>query len=129
MKTLEYDITVTTNHLDDLNHVNNVVYVQWVNDIAKVHWEKVAPQVIKNDYFWVLMSHTIEYKKAAVLNNTITVKTYIIDSSSITSLRAVEMYNSETQELVAKSETKWCFMNAHTQRPTRITPEVEELFN
>lgn len=129
MKTLEYDITVTTHHLDDLNHVNNVVYVQWVNDIAKTHWEKAAPQDIKNDYFWVLMSHTIDYKKAAVINDIITVKTFIIESSTITSLRAVEMYNKKTEELVAKSITKWCFMNAHTQRPTRITPEVEELFN
>lgn len=129
MKTLEYDITVTTHHLDDLNHVNNVVYVQWVNDIAKTHWEKAAPQDIKEDYFWVLMSHTIDYKKAAVINDIITVKTFIIESSTITSLRAVEMYNKKTEELVAKSTTKWCFMNAHTQRPTRITPEVEELFN
>ncbi|TYB77331.1 acyl-CoA thioesterase [Bizionia gelidisalsuginis] len=129
MKALEYDITVTANYLDDLNHVNNVVYVQWVNDIAKAHWEKVASQHIKNKYFWVLMSHTIDYKKAAVLNDTITVKTYIIESSSITSLRAVDMYNTETKELVAQSKTKWCFMNALTQRPTRITPEIEELFN
>ena len=129
MKTLEYDITVTEKDLDDLNHVNNVVYVQWVNDIAKMHWEKVAPQHVKNQYFWVLMSHTIVYKKAAVLNDIITVKTHIIHSSSITSLRAVEIYNKKTEELIAKSETKWCFMNAKTQRPTRITEEVEDLFN
>lgn len=128
MKTFEYDITVTKNDLDALNHVNNVVYVQWVNDIAMVHWEKAAPLTVRDNYFWVLMSHTIDYKKAAVLNDVITIKTFIIDSTSITSLRVVEMYNKNTQELIAKSETKWCFMNAQTQHPTRIIPEVKNIF-
>lgn len=122
-------ITVTTKNLDDLNHVNNVIYVQWVNDIAKEHWHKKASTTILNDYFWVLMSHTIEYKASALLNDTILLKTYVTKASGVTSTRIVEIYNNETNILLAMSETNWCFMSTHTKKPTRLTKEVINLFS
>ncbi|WP_299891916.1 thioesterase family protein [uncultured Lacinutrix sp.] len=122
-------ITVTKEDLDDLNHVNNVHYVQWVNDIAKAHWEQNASTVILEDYFWVLISHTITYKASALLNDTILIKTYVTKASGVTSTRIVEIYNKDTEILLAKSETNWCFMSTSTKKPTRIIDTVINLFN
>ena len=129
MQTFETQIIVRQGDLDELNHVNNVRYVQWVNDIAKAHWYKNASTEILNNYFWVLISHTIEYKSQAFLNDKIKLKTYVTKGEGVTSNRIVEIYNDKTEKLLAKSETNWCFMSAKTKRPTRITEDIKKLFS
>ena len=129
MKTYETTLVVTKEHIDDLNHVNNVHYVQWVQDIAKEHWQSKASLDIQTKYSWFLLSHFIEYKSAAFLNDIINLKTYIAKAEGVTYTRIVEIYNASTNKILAKSETKWCFINAKTQRPTRIPQEIVDLFN
>lgn len=126
MQIFELLKTVTQSDLDALNHVNNVQYVQWVQDVAEKHWLNRAPKTVRNDYFWVMLSHNIQYKQSAFLNDVITIKTYVIKSEGVTSTRIVEFFKDEA--LLAKSETQWCFMSKTTLKPTRITDEVKKLF-
>lgn len=128
MQIFEQHLTVTETDLDELNHVNNVRYIEWVNIVAKLHWEQNASAAILKEHFWVLLSHTIEYKNPALLNDSIVLKTFVTKSKGVTSTRVVEVYNAETNTLLAKSETNWCFMSTQNQRPSRITPEIEILF-
>ena len=128
MQSLEKQITVTKDDLDELNHVNNVRYVQWVNDIAIDHWQQAATPEIINDYFWVLVSHQINYKSSAVLGDEIILKTYILKNEGASATRIVEMYNKLTQKLIVKSETHWCLIQQKTNRPTRITEAIKNLF-
>ena len=128
MQIFETSTIVKPNDLDDLNHVNNVRYVEWVQKIAKAHWEHSASKQILKDYYWVMLSHFIEYKSAALLNDSIKFKTYVIKSEGVTSVRMVEISNANNK-LLAKSETTWCLMNVQTNRPTRITSEIIELFS
>ena len=129
MSTYETTLQVTENYIDDLNHVNNVHYVQWVQDIAKAHWQSKASEEIQAKYGWFLVSHFIEYKSAAFLNDIITLKTYITKVEGVKYTRIVEMYNTNTNKLLVKSETKWCFMNMKTERPSRIPQEIVDLFD
>lgn len=122
------NITVTENDLDELNHVNNIRYIEWVNDIAKAHWLEKASKNTTENYFWVLLSHTIDYKKPAFLNDNLTLKTYVTKADGVTSIRIVDILNAENNTLLAKSETKWCFMDVKTQKPTRITEDISEIF-
>ena len=129
MQIFESLLTVSEDDLDDLDHVNNVRYVQWVNDVAKAHWEQNTSETLRQQYFWVVLSHHIDYKASALLGDTILLKTYVTRSEGVTSTRVVEIYNNATNTLLAKSETNWCFMSVQTKRPTRITEEVAQLFN
>lgn len=129
MQIFEKLIIVSRGDLDDLNHVNNVRYIEWVNDVAEAHWRQNASEEMLRTYVWVLINHTIEYKSPAVLNDTIRLKTYVIKSEGVTSTRIVEMYNNEAKDLLAKSETKWCLLDSTNLRPTRISPEMSNLFN
>ena len=128
MKTFETTITVDQDDLDELNHVNNVRYVQWVNDIAKLNWEQIATSTIKSEYFWVLLSHHIDYKQSAYLNDSILIKTYVTKSEGVKSTRIVEIYNKNTSKLLVKSETNWCLIRKKTLKPARITSEIRSLF-
>lgn len=121
-------LVVSADDLDDLNHVNNVRYVQWIQDISKDHWQAKAPISMQEEVIWVVLSHHIEYKSAAVLNDPITITTYIEGSSGAKSTRIVEMKNSKTKKLLIRSSTEWCLLNSETFRPTRISDELKGIF-
>ena len=129
MKILEKEITVSKNDLDDLNHVNNVIYIHWVQEIAKEHWKSLVSNEIIKNYYWVLLEHQIKYLNPALLNDKIMIKTYIEKTEGIRSNRIVEIYNSNNDKLLVKSKTIWCLINAKTNKPNRITDEIRKAFN
>ncbi|WP_282042912.1 acyl-CoA thioesterase [Winogradskyella flava] len=129
MQIFEKTIVVSKDDLDQLNHVNNVRYVQWVQDIAEAHWLQNATNSILDNVFWVLVNHQIAYKNQAILGDQLLIKTYVTRLEGITSERIVEFMNIATQKLIVKSVTKWCLLSLKTKRPTRITPEIAELFD
>jgi len=129
MNIFEKTITVSKEDIDDLNHVNNVCYVQWVQDIAKEHWLTYATKDILDTYSWFLVNHFIEYKNQALLGDKLLIKTYVPKVEGVSTTRHVEIINVETNKLIVKSKAKWCLIDNKTQRPTRITPEIATLFN
>lgn len=129
MQTFEKIITVAKDDLDQLNHVNNVRYVQWVQDIAEDHWLKNASKTILDNYFWVMLSHHIEYKGEALLGDELNIKTYVSKSVGLTSIRHVVITNNTNGKIIVTSETKWCFMSTATKKPTRIPTEIATLFD
>ena len=129
MQIFEKTLIVSNNDLDGLNHVNNVRYVQWVQDVAEEHWNLKASADILDAYFWVMLSHHIQYKGQAFLNDILVLKTFVTKSEGVTSTRMVEIYNKNTEKLLTTSETKWCFMSKDNNRPARIPQNIIELFD
>ena len=128
MLVFEKNIIVSADDLDNRNHVNNVRYVQWVQDIAEDNWIANTSTAIRNDYYWIMLSHHIQYKAEAVLGDHLLLKTYVTKSEGLRSTRMVEIYNHNTNKLLTSSETIWCFMSHKTNKPTRITQEIADLF-
>jgi acyl-CoA thioester hydrolase len=129
MQTFEKLITVSQDDLDELNHVNNVRYVKWINHVAKEHWlQKATPKMLK-DFVWVVIKHHINYKGSALLNDTIKLQTFVTLNKGATCTRIVEMYLHKTNKLLLKSETDFCLLNSKTFKPTRINSEIANLFN
>jgi len=120
--------SVVSEDLDELMHVNNVRYVQWVQEIAKAHWQSVTTPTQQQENVWVLLSHQIDYKSSAVLHDEIHLKTYVTRTEGVTSTRIVEMYHKGTQKLIVKSKTNWCLLDGKSKKPKRITPEIVNVF-
>jgi acyl-CoA thioester hydrolase len=129
MTVFETTRTVIADDLDDLMHVNNVRYVQWVQETAKAHWEAVTTPRQRHDNIWLLVRHQIDYKSAAKLNDEIHIKTYVTRSEGVASTRHVEMYHKESAKLIIKSETIWCLLDAQTKKPKRISNAIAAVFN
>ena len=125
--TVSYQDTfkVEENALDALNHVNNVVYLQWVNDISEKHWNLLAGQEIKEKYFWVVLRHELDYMNQAFLGDEITVLTWVGESSGVKSIRNVHVYKGET--ILLKARSTWCLLEVKTLRPTRIKEDILSL--
>ncbi|HWJ22359.1 MAG TPA: hypothetical protein VNS52_08415, partial [Gemmatimonadaceae bacterium] len=45
--------------LDERAHVNNVVYLRWVQDVATAHWRAHAPVEAQERIAWVALRHEI----------------------------------------------------------------------
>ena len=129
MQIFELTRIVVEDDLDELKHVNNVRYVQWIQDISKEHWVTKASEEIRNSVLWVVMNHNITYKNAAVLDDEIKVTTHIESSRGATSVRVVEMHNAKTNQLLLRSKTEWCLLNANTLKPTRISENIKHIFS
>ena len=127
-KSFHKTIQVTADDLDDLNHVNNVRYVQWIQDIAKEHWQEKAPIELLEQCIWVVKSHYIEYKRAAFLNDSIEIKTYIKESKGALSVRVVEMHDKESKQLLLKSKTEWVLLDTKSNRPIRVSEAIIAIF-
>ncbi|QXP52936.1 acyl-CoA thioesterase [Cellulophaga sp. HaHa_2_95] len=127
-KSFHKTIQVTQDDLDDLHHVNNVRYVQWIQDIAKEHWREKAPKELLEQSIWVVKSHFIEYKRAAVLDDIIDIKTYIKESKGALSIRMVEMHDQKTKQLLLKSKTEWVLLDSQSNRPIRVSDDIIAIF-
>ena len=128
MKVLEKEIIVSKNDLDELNHVNNIKYVNWILEIAKIHWRSLVSDETLGNYHWVLLEHQIKYLNPALLNDRIRIKTYIEETKEIKSSRLVDIYNKDTDKLLVTSRTIWCLISSKSGKPTRITNEIKEAF-
>ena len=119
--------TVTKEDLDDLNHVNNVVYVDWIQEVSKKHWEVVSKN-ITSPYIWVVRRHDITYYGAAKLDDDVLVSTSVRDSKGPISYRKVHMQDNNTGKVLVKSLTEWCLLNSKTLKPIRVPENIKNLF-
>ncbi|MDG2194161.1 MAG: thioesterase family protein [Polaribacter sp.] len=117
-----YQHTVTEDELDTLHHVNNVVYVQWIQDVSIKHWQDLTNNKPDPNYVWVVTRHEIDYKKDAILGDKITFKTWVGETKGVRSIRHVEIYREHV--LLVRAQTVWCMLDVKTLRPTRITESV-----
>jgi acyl-CoA thioester hydrolase len=128
-KTHQYNLQVNKEHLDELDHVNNVQYLHWVQEISEAHWKSL---IEKDSYFlgiWVVRSHKIDYKRPAKLYDWLTLKTHVASTEGFLSQRIVKIYLKDTTTLVAQCTTQWCYLNAETMELETIPENIFQLFH
>ena len=124
----EKEIIVAQHHIDELEHVNNVVYVQWVQDIAGEHWLSQVSEEIKQSVLWVVKRHVIDYKAPCWLHEKLLIKTETPEKYHGPLWdRNIWIYKPGDQ-LAVEAVTTWCLLDRKSQRPIRITPEIHQVF-
>jgi acyl-CoA thioester hydrolase len=122
MTVFQTNYSVEASHIDELNHVNNVVYLQWIQDISNLHWTQLKKGVDTAAYAWVVIRHEIDYAGQALLGDTIVAKTWVGKTGGIRSIRHVEFYKEN--KLIVKAQTTFCLVNSKNFKPTRITDQL-----
>lgn len=123
-----HTLTVTPGDIDEMNHVNNVVYLRWVQDAAAAHWDAYATEEIKRKYAWVVLRHEIDYKSPARLGDPVSAQTWIGSHEGVRSVRHVKLSHAETGVVFAEAVTTWCLLDAVTKRPRRIDSDITSIF-
>ena len=117
---------VNQSEIDEQNHVNNVAYVKWIQDVAVAHWLSATTEAQREKFTWIVVRHEIDYKNQAFENEEITVTTWVGDPTRISWERLTEITRGES--LLVKARSVWCLIDRETSKPTRITLELKELF-
>ncbi len=115
-------------HIDELGHVNNTVWVQWIQDMATAHWDAVARPEDRAAFFWVVVRHEIDYRGNISEGESVTATTWIEgEAQGAKSLRRVEFADAAGKRLVSAATT-WAMLDRATGRLARVRPEVLAAF-
>ena len=125
----EMTVSVLPGDIDEQNHVNNTVYLRWVQDVATAHWQAVASPEAQKSIGWLVLRHEIEYKTPAGLGDKIVLRTWVGKATRLTFERFTEILRNGEGQLLSNARTLWCPINAQTGRPTRVPPEVRAQFS
>lgn len=128
MNHFQSEITVPASAIDNLKHVNNVVYLQWVQDVAEQHWNESTDSALREKLAWVVVNHLIEYKAPAFEKDLLILKTWVENYNGVTSERHTEIIRKADEKLVVKAKTLWCLLDKNTGKPMRITDELKQKF-
>jgi acyl-CoA thioester hydrolase len=125
----EMTVPVLPGDIDEQNHVNNAVYLRWVQDVAVAHWQAIASPDAQQTVGWVVLRHEIDYKTPATLCDEIALRTWVGKATRLTFERFTEIRRKDDGQLLSKARTLWCPVNARTGRPTRVSDEVRAQFS
>ena len=124
MKSFEQPITAAAADIDELGHVNNAVWVQWIQDVAVAHWDAAADPAHKDSYFWVVVRHEIDYLRPAFEGERVTARTWIDpEIQGARSVRHME-FTGPDGKLLVRARTQWAIIDKAAGRPVRVPREV-----
>ncbi|GAB1349507.1 thioesterase family protein [Ignavibacteriales bacterium] len=124
LKPFQFTIPVTPEHIDLLNHVNNLVYVRWVQEAAVTHWNKCAEPELKNSVAFVIARHEIDYKYPAKMGDTVIVKTWVGKTRKHLFERYTQIYRESDSKVFVEALSLWCPIDLKTMRPVRPSAEL-----
>lgn len=124
------EFVVPESAIDRNGHVNNVAFVQWMQDVATRHFDSggVNGAMEAAGGTWVARSHKIEYLGPAFSGERLQAHTWIVDFSRVRSLRRYKFLRASDGKLLVRGETDWVFVNAKSGRPCSIPEEIKRAF-
>ncbi len=120
----EHALRVSPADIDQLGHVNNVVYLRYAQDAAVAHWYAVVDVEHRDSMVWVVRRHEIDYLKPALENDELVARTWVGAPSGATLERFVEIRRSRDGETLASVRSVWVALDAKTLRPRRVTVQL-----
>ena len=121
-------LVVEPGDIDEQHHVNNIVYLRWVQEVAYAHWNDLGSKDLKEKFKWVVLRHEIDYHAPALLGDNITVSTWIDVPEGPRQRRYVSIQRKSDRRILATATTSWCLLDGVTGRPKRVPEEITSVF-
>ena len=121
-----HPLSPTISDIDHMGHVNNAVYLRWVQDAVVRYWEAIAPSEAVAQHLWVALKHEISYRKPAFLNDGMIAEVVAEQMQGARSFFSTTIKRGE--EVLAEIKSIWCCLDAQTKRPVRLSKDVVERF-
>ena len=120
----EMRFTARAEHIDELGHVNNAVWVQWIQEIAVAHWRSLASPDHDAAFFWVVVRHEIDYLRAAREGDTIIARTWVGEAPQGARFDRFVEFTAPDGKTCVRARTMWAIIDKGSGRPVRVPPEV-----
>ena len=120
----EIELEARAEHIDELGHVNNAVWVQWIQQVAVAHWEAMADPAHRDAYYWVVVRHEVDYLRAAHAADLITARTWVGDAPRGARFDRFVEFNGPAGKVCVRAKTQWAIIDKALGRPIRVPAEV-----
>jgi len=120
----EYELIASPEHIDELGHVNNAVWVQWIQQVAVAHWYSVADPAHEAAYYWVVVRHEIDYFRAAVEGDRIIARTWVGDAPQGARFDRHMEFIGPDGKVCVRAKTQWAIIDKALGRPIRVPTVV-----
>ena len=127
----DLNLQVKPEHIDILGHVNNVVYIQWMQDVALAHIEQLGlglTQYLELKHAMVAVEHHVQYRKAAIEGDELILRTWLDHIDALYSYRKYAFYRPKDQRVLFVRNTKWACIEIATGRPKRMSPSFIQAY-
>jgi acyl-CoA thioester hydrolase len=115
--------------IDELGHVNNIVYLRWAQDIATAHWRARAGAELVERYVWVVLRHEADYRAALTLGDDVEVRTHVDDAPQGAAwARFVDIYKAGSDKPAVQIRSNWAMLDAQTRRVKRVPLDLVARF-
>jgi len=121
-------ITAQPGDIDELGHVNNAVWVRWIQDMATAHWQAIAPQDAIDHYIWVVTRHEIDYRGNVGVGETVAGRTWISDPPKGARFWRNVSFTGSDGKIKVAAKTNWAIIERSSGRPVRVPADLAELF-
>jgi acyl-CoA thioester hydrolase len=128
-KKFELVVRVLPEDIDAQDHVNNTVYLRWVQDVAVAHWQALASAEAQSEIGWVVVRHEIDYRAPGCLGDEVILRTWVGEATRLRFERLTEILRRSDQRLLATARTLWVPVSPLTGKPVRVAPEIREQFS
>ena len=135
----EMTVPVLPTDIDEQNHVNNAVYLRWIQDVATAHWKSLASAQSQAAIGWIVLRHEIDYKMPAAAGDEILLRTWVGKASRLKFERFTEIrrkidppqegFAVANMQLLSQARTLWVPIDIRTGRPTRVSSDVRTRFS
>ena len=121
-----HEVAIEPSDIDHMGHVNNSVYLKWVQDAVVDYWQSVAPPDAVAKHLWVALKHEITYRKPTFLQDTVVAE---VIAEKIDGARAFfRTVVRRGEEVLTEIQSCWCCLAAVTKRPVRLAQEIAGRF-
>lgn len=119
---------VLPEHIDANGHVNNVVYLDWVQQIAIAHWEAVQPADDQAKWAWICLRHEVDYRRALMPGETAQARTWLSETTEGPRYDRYVRIDGPDGAMCAQAITTWCLIEQGSGRPRRVPPDMVARF-
>lgn len=121
-------IAASPEDIDELGHVNNAVWVRWIQDISTAHWQALASAEQQAAYIWIVTRHEIDYRGNIALGEHITARTWLSEMPRGARFNRNVDFTNAGGSVIVSAITTWALLDRESGRLLRIRPDVYEPF-
>jgi acyl-CoA thioester hydrolase len=115
-------------HIDANGHVNNVVYLDWAQQLATAHWDSRAPDDARAQWAWIAIRHEVDYRRALMLGETAAGYTWVEDHAEGPRFDRFVRIDGPDGQMCAQVRTVWVLIEQATGRPRRVPDWMVTMF-
>jgi acyl-CoA thioester hydrolase len=121
-------ITAGPDDIDELGHVNNAVWVRWIQDVAVAHWNAVAPPEHRDAYIWVVTRHEIDYRGNVSEGETVTGETWVPEPPRGARFDRHMRFTGADGKVKVEAVSTWAMLDRATGRLVRVRDKIAAPF-